>query len=160
MEQQRYSLRTNIGFMLNKPIGFSRDFHLEYEEIFLPPDLNVKDLACQYRLSRTSEGLLFQGNLQGKIEMDCARCLETNWMPVNAEIDEIFFFPDKVKDDSEQMIPEDGYIDLAETFREFLLLELPITPVCSPDCKGVCIECGQNLNKGSCEHSDSRIDFS
>jgi len=46
--------------------------------------------------------------------------------------------------------------------REFMLLEVPISPLCRPDCKGLCLECGNNLNENTCDHipstGDSRFD--
>jgi uncharacterized protein len=38
------------------------------------------------------------------------------------------------------------------------LIEIPISPVCQADCKGLCIECGENLNLGACEHSVRAIE--
>ncbi|MGI6250727.1 MAG: YceD family protein [Anaerolineaceae bacterium] len=159
MEKIRYSLRTNIGFMLNKPIGFSREFNLHYDEIFIDPDLDVKDLSSTYRLSRTSEGILFDGTVSGQIEAQCVRCLESHPMQIEMKIEELFFFPNQVKEEWEQVIPDDGYIDLGETFRDYLLLGVPIQNYCKPDCLGICLECGQNLNHGICEHTDQRIKF-
>jgi len=153
------ALKTNIGFMLNKPIGFSRDFSLAYDEIRISSDLEVRNLKSDYRLSRTQEGLLFQGTVSGEIDTQCARCLEPASVQVKAEIDEIYFFPDRVHDESEQVIPEDGYIDLGNVFRDYLLLEMPINSLCKPDCKGICTECGQNLNLAECEHTNGRIIF-
>jgi uncharacterized protein len=41
-------------------------------------------------------------------------------------------------------------IDLSELLRESLLLELPMRPLCSDDCVGLCSVCGKNLNQGPC----------
>lgn len=49
-------------------------------------------------------------------------------------------------------IPEDGNIDFGPILREYLLLEMPIKPLCKPDCKGLCTVCGENLNLTTCEH--------
>ena len=159
MEQKRYPLKTNIGYFLGKPIGFEREFHVEYDEIFIQPDLNVFDLVCDYRISRTQEGLLFRGTLSGRIEAECGRCLETGLANVDTQFEELFFFPERIRDEGDQVIPEDGYIDLSETFRDYLLLGLPINYVCRAECKGICTECGQNLNLAECEHNSARIRF-
>lgn len=159
MEISHNALKTNIGFMLNKPIGYSRDFQIDYDAIRIEPDLDVMNLHSNYRLSRTQEGLLFQGTVSGTIDAQCVRCLESAPVEVETQIDELYFFPDHVHDPSEQVIPVDGYIDLGEVFRDYLLLGLPIHNICKPDCKGVCIECGQNLNLGECEHASDRVIF-
>jgi len=49
------------------------------------------------------------------------------------------------------MLFHDGRrLDLRETVREALLLELPITPVCREDCPGLCPKCGADLSLGPC----------
>ena len=54
--------------------------------------------------------------------------------------------------DSELLVPEDGNIDLDDLAREYLVVEIPINPLCRPDCKGLCVECGADLNVEVCEH--------
>jgi len=54
--------------------------------------------------------------------------------------------------ETELVVPDDGYINLAPLTRDYLLLELPIKPICRPDCKGLCPVCGVNLNETICEH--------
>lgn len=159
MEKQRYSLRTNIGFFLNKPIGFSRDFHAEFPEIFIDPDLNVFNLDFDYRFSRTREGLLLQAKIRGEIDAQCVRCLSHSLKAVVTSFEELFVFAEKQEESSDEIIPEDGYIDLSGVIRDYLLLDVPMNYVCKPDCKGVCLECGMNLNQGQCEHSGQRIEF-
>ncbi len=152
MEKNRYSLRTNIGYFLNQPIGFSRDFNIEYEEIFIEPDLNVKQMVSAVRLSRTHEGLLLESHLEGQIEAICGRCLTLFYTRVETKIEELYVFSQRTQEDTDLIVPEDGYIDLGEIFREYLILEIPINAICKPDCKGLCDQCGQNLNEKSCEH--------
>jgi len=152
MEKKPYSLRTNIGYFLNKPIGFSRSFNIAYEEVFIQLDLNVKQLKSAVTFSRTREGLLLEADLEGSIETACGRCLMLFYIPVKTIIKELYFFSQRSQEDSDMVIPENGYIDLGEIFREYLLLELPINPLCKHDCLGLCDQCGQNLNVALCEH--------
>jgi len=42
--------------------------------------------------------------------------------------------------------------------REYLVLDIPSRPLCRPECKGLCPECGNNLNESTCEHPESQID--
>ena len=51
------------------------------------------------------------------------------------------------------ILPESAQIDLAPILREYALLEVPIKPLHDPDCKGLCIECGQDLNIEDCGHN-------
>jgi uncharacterized protein len=152
MDKKPYSLRTNVGHFLNKANGFSRDFSIDYPEIFIEPDLNIKNLKGDIRLSRTREGLLLQAVLQGDLEATCVRCLTLHDTHVETTFEELYEFASRVVGEADLVVPEDGYIDLGVIFREYLLLEMPINVVCKPDCLGLCPECGQNLNEILCEH--------
>jgi len=55
-------------------------------------------------------------------------------------------------------LPEDGHIDLSPLVREYMLLDIPIKPLCSTDCKGLCPVCGENLNETQCGHTTESID--
>lgn len=43
-------------------------------------------------------------------------------------------------------------VDITEDVRQEIMLAYPMTPMCTPDCKGLCQSCGQNLNQGTCSH--------
>ncbi len=157
IEKKRIPLKTNIGYLLNKPSGYSRDAELQLEEVFIEPDLNVWNLDVKYRFSRVQEGILLQAQLSGRIPAQCVRCLCDSTVMVTTPIEEIYFFPEKVLEATDLAIPDDGYIDLGELFRDYLLLGMPINFVCKPDCKGICTVCGQDLNLKDCGHTDNRI---
>ena len=161
MEKQRYSLRANVGFFFNKPIGFSRDFEVENPEVFIEPDLQLYSLRGRYTFSRTREGLLLQATFEAEVDSQCNRCLDPFRAKLSTEFEELYVFESRTQEefDDEEVVPEDGYIDLGRPIRDYLLLDLPINLVCKPDCKGICVECGVNLNRETCEHTDSRIIF-
>jgi len=152
MEKKLYSLRTNIGYFLNKPIGFSKDFNVEYPEIYIEPDLNIMNFSSTSRFSRTREGLLLQSEVRGEVEVNCSRCLSPFFVNANSKFEELFVFIQRSQEITDLIVPEDGYIDLGVLFREYIILEIPINSICRDDCKGLCIECGQNLNENYCKH--------
>ena len=160
MEKINHPLRTNIGYFFNKPIGFFRDFEVENPEVFIEPDLQLYHLSGRYTFSRTREGLLLQGAFEAEIDSHCNRCLDPFRAILSTEFEELYVFENRAQDEfDEEIIPEDGYIDLGKRIRDYLLLDLPINLVCKPDCKGICVECGVNLNRETCEHTASRIIF-
>jgi uncharacterized protein len=55
-------------------------------------------------------------------------------------------------------VPDDAHIDLAPLTREYALLEIPIKPLHDPNCKGLCPECGQDLNIRDCGHRQPEDD--
>lgn len=141
----------NVGYLYNKPIGTIRDVPVNIKSIKLE-DLLSKDLRSMIRISRTREGLLLQVEGEALIEAICVRCLDEFLLPVKFSFDELYQFPSRYREDTDLILPMDGYIDLRTLYREYLILAMPIKPVCSDECKGLCAICGVNLNLGICEH--------
>ena len=56
------------------------------------------------------------------------------------------------------VVGENGYIDLAPLVRELAMLDMPMQPLCRPDCHGLCMTCGQNLNEKDCDCETEEID--
>jgi uncharacterized protein len=80
------------------------------------------------------------------------RCLETFLQPLKWSFTDLYAFDKRSISESNLLVPENGQIDLEPLLREYALLEFPISPVCKPDCKGLCPLCGENLNKTDCGH--------
>ena len=155
MNNSNNPLRLNVGYLFNKPIGTSREIPVEVEHLELD-DLIVQDLKCLVRVSRTREGLLLQVEGAAKVETSCVRCLEDYFQPVSIEFEELYQFPSRHREETDLILPNDGYIDLISLFREYLILGLPIKPLCKTDCKGLCIVCGVNLNEELCKHEKNK----
>ena len=90
----------------------------------------------------------------------CSRCLEGFRVPVRAPFDLLFLPAASEPASPEQEIEDDdlgtsyyrdGVIDLADVVREQLSLALPMKPLCQEGCRGLCPECGTNLNSGACD---------
>lgn len=139
--------------MLHQPIGASRDIHFDFPIIQLSPDFSVAQLAGVVRISRTPQGLLMQGEFRGSHQEECVRCLSEYTQPLQTSFSELYAFTERALDESGLLVPEDGNIDLAPLVREYLELEVPIKLLCRQDCKGLCVECGEDLNLRTCEHA-------
>jgi uncharacterized protein len=148
----RHPLRINVGFLIKQNIGYSRDIHFEYPDILLKPDFELHDFSGTARVSRTPQGILVHGEFQGTTQSECVRCLTAFNQPIRAAFDELFAFDQRSVTDSGLLLPEDGNIDLEPLVREYMLIEMPFSPICKADCKGLCSVCGQNLNEELCEH--------
>ena len=100
------------------------------------------------------------GSTHTTLELPCSRCLEPMTVPVDAAFD-LRYQPHSANvGDEEQEIEEDDLttafyqndeIDLEQLMREQFYLALPMKPLCSEGCKGLCAMCGTNLTKGSCD---------
>ena len=151
MNKTHHPLRLNIGYFYNKPIGTSRDVPVGADQLTID-DLTVKNLESTVRISRTREGLLLQVKGEAEIETSCVGCLVEFFLPVRFEFEELYQFPSRYREETDLVLPDDGYIDLSELYREYLILAMPIRRLCKPDCKGLCAICGANLNESICEH--------
>ena len=152
MSNPRHPLRLNVGFLINAPIGTYREFPFEYDSMHLGEDLTVRNFKGTARFSRTQQGLLLQGNFGAQTDLDCVRCLDPFIQNLNWAVTDLYAFDKRNMTESGLLMPEEGQIDLEPLLREYALLEFPISPVCKPDCKGLCPVCGENLNKTDCGH--------
>jgi len=144
-------LRLNVGYMYNKPIGSSREVPIEIDQIEID-ELAIRHLTSRIRISKTREGLLLQISVEAEVLTDCVRCLKTFYLPVETEFEDLYQFPSRHREESDQILPHDGNIDMRPIFRDYLILSLPIKRLCRFDCAGLCVVCGSNLNEDPCEH--------
>jgi DUF177 domain-containing protein len=147
-------LRLNVGFIVAQSAGFSRDFPFDLPQINIPPDLRLSGMAGVVRATRTPQGILLQVQNQVLINLECVRCLSSFMQTLHIDFTELYAFSQRFATDSGLIMPETGIIDLAPVMRDYILLEIPISPLCRPDCKGLCPVCGNNLNESICHHED------
>jgi uncharacterized protein len=151
-------LLVNVGFVAQQSIGYSREIQFECSFVELKPDFLVKNLLGEMILSRTSEGLLTRGVFSADIDLICGRCLTAITLKIKTEFTELIPFASHADEDSEIVYPEDGQINFAPIVGDYLILEIPINPLCTCDCKGLCPVCGNNLNIEECKHDQDTID--
>lgn len=150
--KSKYPLRINVGFIINQPVGTFRTLEFETEKLELETESVFEQFKGTARVNRVAQGVLIQGDFQADVMVDCVRCLEGFLQPLHAEFDEFYAFREEDADETGQLLPENAFIDLGPVVREYLLLEMPISPQCKQDCKGLCDICGANLNHEGCEH--------
>lgn len=110
------------------------------------PDRATVDVDVE--LAWVSDGLLATGMVRAPWTGECRRCLRPVTGEVAVEFCELFEDPPR-DGESYQLRPDT--IDLTPLAREAVLLELPLAPVCSADCQGLCPTCGADLNQGQCQ---------
>lgn len=151
------NLRFNFGYLVGAVLGTSSDIEIAYPVIRVE-EVEFRPLNGQFRATRTSEGVLIQGNFQTMIDIECVRCLDTAALEVNTHVDELFYYPAHTAPEGDYGILDDGNADLGPLVREASLLAVPMQPLCKPNCLGLCPECGQNLNHGTCDCERDDID--
>jgi uncharacterized protein len=123
-------------------------------------------------LHRTGELVHVEGRVRTVLEMECSRCVE----PFHQAAEEHFSFVvrklklgevipelpgdgEELNEDNLIFLDHDAhFIDITEFVRDALILSVPLKPLCSERCKGLCPLCGHNLNEGGCECEKKRVD--
>lgn len=118
-------------------------------------------------LTNTSRHLLVRGDLSATVEVECVRCLREVQVPVTAHIEEEFPLPTidargvahwDVEGEPVSTLLEGYTLDVGELARQHLSLAVPTAPLCDEACRGLCPECGKNLNEGPCACRPSEPD--
>jgi uncharacterized protein len=99
------------------------------------------------------------GRARTRLELECSRCVEPFQVPVEASFDLRYLPHDQNTGEGEREVAEEdlstayyrqGLLDLIEMLREQFQLALPMKPLCTEACRGLCPTCGANLNRTAC----------
>ncbi len=115
------------------------------------------------RCYRTGGDVVVRGRIEGVGKAECGRCLGEAHVDLGTDIHVLFSanaqrangddVSDLEGDGEMDILPHDGVVlDLAGVVREQLILAIPMRPLCREDCKGLCDQCGHDLNQGPCAH--------
>lgn len=143
-----------ISSLLLEDMGSTRTVKVELASFPLDTDLIARNVSASIRLTRLDSGVLAQGSLDGVVDLECVRCLGQFEQPFQTRFTEQYRQtvdildgrgagpgPDDVEDDDDDSelafeINDAHEIDLTELLRQWIVLALPMTPVCGPDCPG------------------------
>ena len=125
---------------------FKEGVEVAVQQEYNPADLDLEFVDLKYSGPLKLEGtvekgedtLTFRGRLTSIIEHICGRCLQ----PIKDRIDEPFELYYEIKGLES--------VETTNDLREVLILDHPISFVCQENCKGLCTQCGGNLNKKNC----------
>jgi len=119
------------------------------------------------RIQRSGNEFELRGELQTTVEVSCGRCLRAVVLPLDAKFSERFASEVSWRTEEQHELSEqdlslavfDGEsIELDDLIREQILLALPGHVLCREDCKGLCSQCGTDLNSGPCNCESKEID--
>jgi uncharacterized protein len=114
------------------------------------------------RLQAVSEGVLVTGTVTAPTAGECSRCLEPFTDGVVLHLTELFAYPDSATeqttehDEIHRVV--DDTIDLEPVVVDAIGLELPLQPLCAPDCAGLCAECGVRMAIAGSDHGHEILD--
>lgn len=151
-------LLVRVGSMLRRS-GERRD--LSFDVCF--DDLAVLDsrvpeddpVHIDAHLESLNDGVVVNATLSFNWVGQCRRCLSPVTGVLQPAVREIFV-RDPVEGETRAL--EGDQIDLNPVVRDAVLLELPLAPLCRPDCAGLCPQCGGNRNNDPCSCSNVAVD--
>ncbi len=158
-------------------IGVEKSF--DEQEIWLDPikEFNVactikSALSAKVFMLKTEEGCLVRGEIEGSVALACDRCGDEAIYPVEINFEEFEEIPKDYYSTSNEaeldrveksLIFSDTkgilHLDIASLLWEELALFLPVKPLCSENCAGICTKCGVNKNKEKCSCDESVTDL-
>lgn len=143
-------IKVNLFTLIHAKPGFRETAVLDLGRVVVD-DLDLRYLNGEIHFTRVSHGILAQGVLAAEVKTECTRCLEHFYVPISIELEDTISLPGAdLTPERPVRVSEDGWADLTPLVREYAWIELPVSPVCSPTCKGICPHCGGNVNLGEC----------
>lgn len=133
-------------------------------------------IELDLRLESVTEGVLLSADLYSIAKGECIRCLDPVEIAVERKIQELYRYEpsrepaNKGKstkrsteeevdlDESDELWMDGNVMDLEPPIRDAIVLDLPINPLCSEDCLGLCPDCGQNWRELAADHRHEEID--
>ncbi len=125
-------------------------------------------MPSEIRIESVLDGVLVNLDFDFEVEAECARCLEPFRWTDQGHVTELFLYEETdsrgrvvqgPEDESDELtifyVREDS-IDLLEAVRDAIVLDLPLSPLCQPDCLGICPQCGDKFEEAP--HDHDRVD--
>ena len=152
--------------MLALDLSKIRTAQERFERVYQPDQLPADDdfrivepVVLAFDIVKDKQLFRLVGQVKTTLELACSRCLEPFSMPVDQPFDLRYQPQAHNSGEGEREIEEDDLatafyendeIDLGQLMREQFYLALPMKPLCTDACEGLCPVCGKNLNRESC----------
>jgi uncharacterized protein len=164
-------VKINVAPLLRQRVGAQADYQLTESPI--DPhgenagltEAGATSIDAEIVATHTNPGAYLEGDARATISEVCSRCVRSIETPVESHFAEQYYSTiDVVSGDANDAPPPDAKrigsdfkIDLTPLLREELILATPLAPLCTPDCKGLCLVCGRDLNEDPHDH-DASVD--
>ena len=120
------------------------------------------EVHLRLRLESVMEGVLVSGEIDAPVTGSCARCLEPIEDTLSLDVQELFAYEgsttEATSEEDEVRRVEGDFLDLQPLVRDAVVLSLPLAPVCTEDCAGLCVDCGERLDDLPADHSHEVLD--
>lgn len=149
-----HELGRRAGAMLTRSLVAPAPADLGSEVIEVP---EASDLKLDIRLESVVEGVLVTGTVTAAVQGECARCLKQLGWDETLDFQELYEYEDNEDLDEDAFRLEGDLLDLEPVLRDSLVLSLPLAPLCTQSCRGLCGQCGTDLNENP-EHQHEVVD--
>ncbi len=162
---------------LPRRAGEMREYELTFEEhesigVPLLAVSGESPIYLDLRLEAVAQGVLVTGQVSADAVGECTRCLDLVSFPIDESFQELFHYEidsrQKPKskgkeievEDEDEILEMDGdLIDLDAPIRDALILNLPVNPLCSEECEGLCSTCGVKWELLPADHAHAASDI-
>lgn len=121
-----------------------------------------QELHLEGAMESAHDGVLITLHVNGQAHGECVRCLDDVSLPLAVRVQELYAYPGSQADlgEDDERLPElvADQADIAEAITDAVVLELPFQPLCSPDCPGLCPDCGIRLADAPEDHGHENLD--
>ena len=146
--------------LINDGASINIDTSIQIDSaVFSEQDITINAPVKASGDIKSIRGILYLTlNISASYTAKCSRCLADTAEELDFTINEVFSKPGLENENDDVIILDSNEIDLQDIIVQALCCAMPITSLCSEDCKGFCPECGCNLNFESCSCEVDDID--
>ena len=155
-------MRFNLSQLLKESVGAQRVY--SFSDTFeLIPVTGAGIVKGDIIVTRIDKGVWVSGKIETNVSLECGRCVELCDRELAFEFSEEYLQTVDMENnlelnDQDRLDIEEGKftldgdhtLDLAETIRQYAIINIPINPLCRENCSGICGVCGVNLNLNKC----------
>ena len=133
---------------------------VEFEETIETGEVKLLSPAkASFHIDKVNEEILVKGDLSALLEMECSRCLKQFEEERDVKVNVVLHPLEELRGEEKHEIKDDeldmGFyrgdeLDLKDLLREQILLTIPMKPLCSEGCRGICPWCGADMNIVNC----------
>ena len=144
-------MRLDLREIINIPgTGISFDYEPDLSDAGDGALRGVKNARAAGSIRNSAGVLLFSAALDAVLECTCARCLKDFERPVHLDMEATLTEKAQDEEDPEKFLLQGDFVDVDEIIATDFVLALDQRFLCGEDCKGLCEDCGADLNAGPC----------
>jgi len=150
--------KIGVKNLLVSEIGTRLDYEIneKIKNLDLPEEVRAEKVSGKIVASRLEETIIVKGNLVADLVLICDRCLENFKAHIPFHLEREYNLNRADFSEESLYVDKRGDIDIEKPIREEIILTLPMQNFCKKNCKGICQNCGVNLNKEKCKCKRSK----